>query len=145
MAGDLRNSPQDHFIITLIITNRHDIRSKWPLARNAGQELVAPPHQHWRSKWLHGPGCQQYTRQKDVVCTLTRTGLCCQQTHQEASSSSVQPLISLYSKCIQSVTELFLETFLVQGALSKFVDTYNLTNSEDVVCFQLCQEGRRRL
>ena len=36
------HSPQDHFIITLVISDRRDTRVKWPLA--TGQELLAPPH-----------------------------------------------------------------------------------------------------
>ena len=51
------HSPQDHFIITLIISNWHDTRGKWPLARNLERSWW---HRHTnkvffsRSPWLYG-------------------------------------------------------------------------------------------
>ena len=54
------HSPQDHFIITLIISDRsdgRDTRGKWPLARNPDRSWW---HRHTtesffgRSPWLHG-------------------------------------------------------------------------------------------
>ena len=50
------HSPQDHFIITLIISDRRDTRGKWPLARNPDRSWW---HRHTsvklfgRSLWLH--------------------------------------------------------------------------------------------
>ena len=45
------HSPQDHFIITLIISDWRDTRGKWPLARNLDRSWWHR-HTNWKFFWL---------------------------------------------------------------------------------------------
>ena len=107
------HSPQDHFIITLIISDRRDWRDtqgKWPLARNPGRSwwhrhtnwkfLLASAHSSMNNRYHYLPSIIGILQQKYLpiawfhtsrnVCTKAEdlfTHMCISEGRNERSSS----------------------------------------------------------
>ena len=82
------HNPRDHFIMTLIISERHDIQDKWPLVRSWWHRHTslklfwAQPMVPWTA------GCQQSARSYKLVYAV---------------NSNIRRLQVLQSKCLRII------------------------------------------